>query len=116
MDRLEVQEVRPYGDALCIGDNVIDLSYVFKIDKRAILSEAYYTHKNEIKSYDIESLRANKVRLFKDKDGNIVYLMVLYAIKYLKGGTERYACGMYHPMSSDGDSVETHLYQGRICW
>lgn len=117
MDRLEVQEVRLYGDALCVGsDKFIDLSYVIKADKRAILSEAYFTHKTEMDSlYDTLSLSADKVRLFKDKDGNIIYLMVLYTIKYFVGG-ERCACGMYHPMSHSGETVEIHPYQGRICW
>ena len=118
MDRLEVQEAYLVDKVLLrLGDKLIDLSYVIKSDKHAILSEAYFTHKTEMDSlYDTLSLSADKVRLFKDKDGNIIYLMVLYTIKYFVGGTERCACGMYHPMSPNGDNVVIHPYQGRICW
>lgn len=105
-----------------------DCQLVIERDKENIIKEAETSHKEAIETlYDKESLKQDHVKLYLDDNGNPIYLMVIYIIKYKDKnygvlGSGREACGDYYPIekgyqNTDGNNmVFPHPYQASICW
>lgn len=103
-----------------------DCKWVVKKDKKIILQEAEESHKEQLESmYEKDSLAPDHVKLYMDDNGNPLYLMMVYVIKYKNKstfGTGRYACGCYQPIENglvnqEGfNVVYPHPYQGSVCW
>ena len=105
-----------------------DCELVVARDKELILQEAEKSHKEALETlYDKESLTQQQVKLYVDDNGNPVYLMMIYVIKYKDPsygvlGTGRLACGDYYPIelgyvNNNGfNAVYPHPYQTSICW
>jgi hypothetical protein len=97
-----------------------DLDMAIRNDKELITINAERSHGKEFDElYDKESIRPDKVRVFTDKDGEPVFGMVIYVIKYKTGDSGRYACGNYYPfykVSLDKNFLMPHPFQASICW
>ena len=92
-----------------------DCQPAIKRDIKMILQEAETSHKDGFDElYDRNTLRADKIRIFVDKDDVPIYGMVTYLIDYKKQNSSRYACGGYYPFWDD--KLFPHLYQESICW
>lgn len=92
-----------------------DCSYAIKRDIKLIIQEAKTSHKDSFDNlYDRQSLKANKVCIFLDKEDKPIFGMVTYLIEYKDKSWKRYACGGYYPFWDD--KLFPHLYQESICW
>lgn len=92
-----------------------DCSYAIKRDIKLITQEAETSHKDTFdKLYDRQSLKADKVRIFLDKEDKPIFGMVIYLIEYKDKSWKRCACGGYYPFWDD--KLFPHLYQESICW
>jgi len=93
-----------------------DCQFAIKRDVKMILQEAETSHKDTFDElYDRNTLRADKIRIFVDKDNVPVYGMIIYLIDY-KDGISRYACGGYYPFEFSNSYLMPHPYQESICW
>lgn len=96
-----------------------DCSHLIKRDKKAILREADADHGDTFDTlYDRDTLEPVKVKAYLDDSGAIVYLMIVYRIRYRVGDVHRTACGEWYPFCElrDGVLFESSLYAGSICW
>lgn len=96
-----------------------DCNYLIERDKQVILREADDSHKEAFdKLYIRESLEADRCRIYADENDNIIYLMIIYTIKYRDCNSKRTACGDYYPfyVGDGGKLLPPHPYQGMICW
>lgn len=97
-----------------------DCSRLIERDKETILRQADATHKEVFDElYRRDSLEPFKAKLSLDKQGNIVYLMIVYRIHYKVGTSTRLACGDYYPVFKRDDTdllLLPHPFQGSICW
>lgn len=96
-----------------------DCTHLVERDKKVILREADDTHKHVLDElYDRNSLNALRCELYLDANGNIVYLLIIYGIKYKLGTDVRNACGDYYPKCEikKGVLYPPRPYQGKICW
>lgn len=92
-----------------------DCSYAIKRDVNLIIQEAETSHKDSFDElYDRQSLKANKVRIFLDKEDKPIFGMVIYLIEYKDKSWKRCACGGYYPFCDD--KLFPHIYQESICW
>ena len=92
-----------------------DCSYAIKRDTKLIIQEAETSHKDSFDElYDRGSLKADKVRIFLDKEDKPIFGMVIYLIEYKDKSWERWACGGYYPFFDD--KLFPHPYQESICW
>lgn len=92
-----------------------DCSLAIKRDIKQIIQEAEISHKESFdKTYKRESLAPDKVRVYLEDNGNLIFGMVLYLIDYRYDKAQRWACGNYYPIWQN--LLCTHPYQGSICW
>ena len=99
-----------------------DCKLLTAFEKLQILTEAEYSHKDEIDNmYDKDSLKPQRVKLYLDSNDEIMHLMVVYEILYKDHSNGRYACGAYQVSKNffqfEGKTVVGyHHYQDSICW
>lgn len=92
-----------------------DCSLAIERDTDLILKEAETSHKEIFdKSYKRETLQADKIRVFFDKDDTPIFAMILYLIFNKAGNYKRMACGDYYRIYEN--LVFPHPYQCSICW
>lgn len=97
--------------------NHYDCQLAIKRDVKMILQEAETSHKDTFDEiYDRNTLRANKIRIFIDKDDMPVYCIIIYLIDYKDKSSSRCACGGYYPFEFSNSSLMPHPYQESICW
>ena len=95
--------------------NHYDCQFAIKRDIKMILQEAEISHKDFFDElYNRQSLKADKVRIFLDKEDKPVFGMVTYLIEYNDKSLKRCACGGYYPFWDD--KLFPHPYQESICW
>ena len=103
------------GNCFEYDGKTYDCSYAIKRDVKLIIQEAETSHKDSFDElYDRQSLKADKVRIFLDKEDKPIFGMVIYLIEYKDKSWKRYACGGYYPFWDD--KLFPHLYQESICW
>ena len=96
--------------------NHYDCQFAIERDVKMILQEAETSHKDTFdKLYDRDTLRADKIRIFIDKDNAPIYGMIIYLIDYREENNSRYACGGYYGFAFDSLFLP-HPYQESICW
>ena len=97
-----------------------DCQFAIERDVKMILQEAETSHKDTFDMfYDRNTLRADKIRIFVDKDNVPIYGMILYLIDYMdyrKKNNSRYACGGYYNFVFDNLILVPHPFQESICW
>ena len=92
-----------------------DCGYAIERDIKMILQEAETSHGDSFdKTYDRQSLKADKVRIFLDKENKPVFGMVIYLIDYKDESWQRYACGGYYLFFEN--ALVPHPFQESICW
>lgn len=92
-----------------------DCRFAIECDIKQIIQEAEISHKDSFdKIYKRESLSPNKVRVYLDNDGSLMFGMVLYLIDYRYDNAQRWACGNYYPFWAN--LLSPFPYQGSICW
>ena len=95
--------------------NHYDCRPAIERDVNMILQEAETSHKDIFdRFYDKNTLRADTIRIYVDKDNVPIYGMVLYLVNYKGGHSNRYACGGYYPFLEK--LLLPHPYQEGICW
>jgi len=103
------------GNCFEYDGKTYDCSYAIKRDIKLIIQEAETSHKDSFDElYDRQSLKADKVRIFLDKEDKPIFGMVIYLIEYKNKSWERCACGGYYPFWDD--KLFPHPYQESICW
>lgn len=108
------EEYSIIGNCFEYDGKIYDCSYAIKRDIKLIIQEAETSHKDSFDEfYDRKSLKADRVRLFFE-DGQLLYGMVIYYIKYKGNNVRRCACGNYYPFWEG--KLMPHLYQASICW
>ena len=117
MATIKKEEYPIIGNCFEYDGKTYDCSYAIKRDIKLIIQEAETSHKDSFDElYDRQSLKADKIRIFLNKEDKPVFGMVIYRIKYNKDKTcERYACGGYYPFLYD-KVLFPHIYQESICW
>lgn len=97
--------------------NHYNCQYAIKRDVKMIIQEAETYHKDIFDElYDRNTLRADKIRIFVDKDNTLIYGIIIYLIDYKDGSSSRYACGGYYPFEFNNSVLLPHPYQESICW
>ena len=110
------------GTEFIYNGDFYNCEYLVAFEKLQILTEAEYSHKDEIDNmYDKDSLKPVRVKLYLDDNDKIMYLMVVYEILYKDHSSGRYACGAYQVSKNffqfEGKTVVGyHNYQDSICW
>ena len=95
--------------------NYYDCQFAIKRDIKMILQEAETSHKDSFDElYNRQSLRADKIRIFLDKENTPIFGMVIYLIEYKDKSWKRCACGGYYLFWKD--KLFPHPYQESICW
>ena len=95
--------------------NHYDCKFAIKRDVKMILQEAETSHKDSFDElYDRQSLKADKVCIFFDKEDKPIFGMVIYLVEYKDKSWKRCACGGYYPFWDN--KLCPHLYQESICW
>ena len=96
-------------------DKHYDCHYAIERDVKMILQEAEISHKDTFDElYDRQSLKADKVRIFLDKEDEPIFGMVIYFIEYKDKSWKRCACGGYYKFWDN--KLFPHQYQESICW
>jgi len=115
MATIKKEEYPINGNCFEYDGKTYDCSYAIKRDIKLIIQEAETSHKDSFDElYDKQSLKADKVRIFLDKEDKPVFGMVTYIIDYKEENSGRYACGGYYPFWDD--KLFPHPYQESICW
>lgn len=118
--RIEKMECELVSNKFTHNGETYDCRHLVDRDRETILREADDTHGGTFnKLYDRDSLEPFKAKLYTDTDGNIVYLMLVYHIKYREGTAKRLACGDYYPVFKRDESdllLLPNAFQGSICW
>lgn len=115
MATIKKEEYPIIGNCFEYDGKTYDCSYAIKRDIKLIIQEAETSHKDSFDElYDRQSLKADKVRIFLDKEEKPVFGMVIYLIEYKDKSWKRCACGGYYPFWDD--KLFPHLYQESICW
>ena len=92
-----------------------DYTPVIERDIKMILQEAETSHKDSFDElYNKDSLKADRVHIYLDKEDKPVFGMVIYLIEYKDGSCKREACGGYYPIWQK--LLMPHPYQESICW
>ena len=110
------------GTEFIYNGDFYNCEYLVAFEKLQILTEAEYSHKDEIDNmYDKDSLKPVRVKLYLDDNDKIMYLMVVYEILHKDHSSGRYACGAYQVSKNffqfEGKTVVGyHNYQDSICW
>lgn len=103
------------GNCFEYDGKIYDCSYAIKRDIKLIIQEAETSHKDSFDElYDRQSLKADKVRIFLDKEDKPIFGMVIYLIEYKDESWKRCACGNYYPFWEG--KLMPHPYQESICW
>lgn len=123
---MNTKEIEVYfneeGTEFIYSGDFYNCEYLVAFEKLQILTEAEYSHKDEIDNmYDKDSLKPVRVKLYLDDNDKIMYLMVVYEILYKDHSSGRYACGAYQVSKNffqfEGKTVVGyHNYQDSICW
>ena len=123
---MNTKEIEVYfneeGTEFIYNGDFYNCEYLVAFEKLQILTEAEYSHKDEIDNmYDKDSLKPLRVKLYLDDNDKIMYLMVVYEILYKNHSSGRYACGAYQVSKNifqfEGKTVVGyHNYQDSICW
>lgn len=93
-----------------------DCTLAIRRDKKMILQEAEISHQESfLQTYDKDSLKVEKIRVFFDSNDVPVFGIIVYRIDYKDGSSSRSACGGYYPLSEDFGLLP-HPFQESICW
>ncbi len=97
--------------------NHCDCQHAIERDIKMILQEAETSHGDTFNElYDKDTLRADKIRVFVDKDNVPLFGIIIYLIDYREGNSSRCACGGYYRFGFDNSSFLPHPFQESICW
>lgn len=112
---MESVECPIINDCFEYNERMYDCGCAIERDIKMILQEAETSHGDSFdKTYDRQSLKANRVRIFLDEEGKPVFGMVIYAIEYKDEIWKRSACGGYYPFWEG--KLFPHFFQESICW
>lgn len=118
-----IQEIEVKDNSFSFNGKPYDCSYIIERDKKLIFQEAATSHPNIIEEvYVKDSLSPKKAKLYLDKDGNPIAIMIVYIIEYKDRCSCRLACGDYYIVESAmaDDNLRgrlfPHPYQASICW
>lgn len=112
---MKSEDVPIINDYFEFNGKTYDCTRAIKRDINMIIQEAETSHKDLFdKIYDKQSLKANKVHIFLDKEDKPVFGMVIYLIEYKDGSWKRCACGGYYRIWEN--LLLPHFYQESICW
>ena len=112
-----MEEYPIIGNCFEYAGKTYDCSYAIKRDIKLIIQEAETSHKDSFnKLYDRNTLRADKIRIYVDKDDVPIYGMIIYLIDYKEQNNSRYACGGYYGFEFGYSTLYPHPYQESICW
>ena len=96
-------------------DKYYDCQLAIERDIKMILQEAETSHKDYFDElYDRQSLKADRILIFLDKDNKPIFGMVIYLIEYKDANWKRYACGGWYQFWEN--KLFPHPYQESICW
>ena len=111
---MKIEEVNVHSDEFEFKGKKYDCELVTKRDKELILQEAETSHKDLFdKLYNRNSLKADKVRIFLDKENKPIFGMVIYLINYKNENCQRFACGGYYQFWET--ALFPNPYQESIC-
>lgn len=89
--------------------------FAIEHDTKLIIQEAETSHKDSFDElYDRTTLKPEKIRVYVDEKGKLIYGFIIYVINYKNGSGGRYACGNYYPFF--GNDLMPHPFQTSICW
>lgn len=117
MATIKKEECPIIGNCFEYDSKTYNCSYAIKRDVKMILQEAETSHKDTFDElYDRNTLRADKIRIFVDRDNVPICGIIIYLIDYKEKHNSRYACGGYYIFELNHSVFYPHPYQESICW
>lgn len=111
------EEIEVVNSAFSYQGKHYNCGHLIERDMKTILNEADNSHRGIFDLiYDRNSLEPIKCRVYLNDQDEIMFIMLIYHVKYREGKGARSACGDYYPVFGDSSNLYPHPYQGSICW